>query len=114
VNSIWRYERQSRNAQAIAQQAGQLYDKLSGFVDDLNDVSRKLQAASASHNEAMKKLSSGQGNALSRAQRLKSLGVASKKNFPAVLIEGESLTVLEDDADIALHIAEAESPPTPD
>jgi DNA recombination protein RmuC len=74
-------------------------------------VSRKLQAAAISHNEAMKKLSSGQGNALSRAQKLKSLGVASKKTLPAVLIEGESHTIPDDDAEAELQITDENSSP---
>ena len=74
VASIWRYERQNENAQMIAQQAGLLYDKLAGFVGDLNDVSTKIQSAADAHDEAMKKLATGKGNALARAQKLKALG----------------------------------------
>ncbi len=59
VSSIWRYERQSENAQAIADQAGLLYDKLAGVVDDLNEVSTSIHAAADAHSEAMKKLSTG-------------------------------------------------------
>src|SRR5215471_7288268 len=61
VGSVWRYERQSHNAQAIADQAGQLYDKLVGFVGDLNDVAQKIQAAADAHGNAMKKLATGRG-----------------------------------------------------
>ncbi len=99
VASIWRYERQSQNAQAIAEQAGLLYDKLAGAVGDLNDVSHKIQAAADAHGEAMKKLSTGKGNALLRAQRLKSLGVNSRKQLPAILFDGESHSVGLDEED---------------
>ncbi|MBI3676294.1 MAG: DNA recombination protein RmuC [Proteobacteria bacterium] len=93
VSSIWRYERQSENAQQIAEQAGQLYDKIVGVVGDMNDVSQKLQSAADAHGEAMKKLATGKGSALSRTQRLKALGVSSKKELPQVLINGEKHTV---------------------
>jgi len=99
VASIWRYERQNENAQIIAQQAGQLYDKLAGFVGDLNDVSQKLQSAADAHAEAMKKLATGKGNALARAQKLKSLGVSSKKDIPVVLLGGEKHVVDADDSE---------------
>jgi DNA recombination protein RmuC len=110
VASIWRYERQNENAQVIAQQAGQLYDKLAGLVDDLNTVSQKLQSAADAHAEAVKKLSTGRGNALARAQRLKALGVASKKELPVVLLGGErhAIEADEDDPD-----AGAETVPQP-
>jgi DNA recombination protein RmuC len=98
VASIWRYERQNENAHAIAVQAGQLYDKLVGFVVDLNDVSQKIQAAADSHGAAMNKLSLGRGNALSRAEKLKTLGVSPKKDFPAVLL-GVDKHVIEADDD---------------
>jgi DNA recombination protein RmuC len=99
VQSIWRYEHQSENAQAIAEQAGQLYDKLAGVVGDLNDVAIKIGSAADAHNEAMKKLSSGKGNALGRAQRLKALGVSSKKEIPNVVLDGEKRTVSLDEDD---------------
>jgi DNA recombination protein RmuC len=65
----------------------------------LNDVSQKLQFAADAHSEAMKKLATGRGNALSRAQKLKALGVTSKKDMPAVLLGGEKHTVDADDDD---------------
>lgn len=107
VQSIWRYEHQSENAQAIAEQAGQLYDKLAAVVGDLNDVATKIASAADSHNEAMKKLASGKGNALGRAQRLKALGVSSKKEIPLVTLDGEKRKIGgdgndEDDGDQAL------------
>jgi DNA recombination protein RmuC len=109
VASIWRYERQNENAQLIAQQAGQLYDKLVGFVEDLNTVSQKLQSAADAHAEAMKKLTTGKGNALSRAQKLKTLGVASKKDLSFVLAGTERLAV-EADEENAAPLQESTAP----
>ena len=78
-----------QTGQAIAEQAGQLYDKLAAVVGDLNDVATKIASAADSHNEAMKKLASGKGNALGRAQRIRALGVSSKKEIPQVTLDGE-------------------------
>ena len=88
VASVWRLQRQNENAREIAEKAGQLFDKLAAIVCDLNDVHEKIQAAARAHNEAMRKLATGRGNALSRAQQLKGLGVSSKKELPPVLIDG--------------------------
>jgi DNA recombination protein RmuC len=110
VSSIWRYERQNENAQLIAQQAGQLFDKLAGFVDDLNSVSQKIQAASESHAEAVKKLATGKGNALSRAQKLKSLGVSSRKEFPAVMLGADKHIVEADDDDQPAALSQSDVP----
>jgi DNA recombination protein RmuC len=97
IASVWRFQRQNENAREIADRAGQLFDKLSAIVGDLNDVHEKIQAAARAHADAMKKLATGKGNALSRAQQLKSLGVSSKKDFPAVLVGAERLVVADAD-----------------
>jgi DNA recombination protein RmuC len=101
VGTIWRYERQSKNAQAIADSAGEIYDKLVGVVGDLNDVTQKIQAAADAHNAAMKRLATGKGNALSRAEKLKLLGVSSKKGFPGILLDGAEHIVDADDGESA-------------
>ncbi len=45
VSSIWRQERQNKNAEEIARQGSDLYDKLVGFIDDLLSLGRKLDDA---------------------------------------------------------------------
>jgi len=47
----------------------------------------------------MKKLASGKGNSLGRAQRLKTLRVSSKKELPPVMLDGEKQSVSFDDDD---------------
>src|SRR5207244_3165017 len=72
VASIWRYELQGQNAQEIARFAGELCDKVSMSLGDLNGVAEKITAALGAHNEAVKRLSSGRGNALSIGARIRS------------------------------------------
>lgn len=80
IHNIWRYEYQSRNAQEIARQAGALYDKFVGFVEDLDDLGRKLDASQRSYDGVMNKLQTGKGNLIGRTEKLKKLGArASKK-----------------------------------
>ncbi len=45
VSSIWKQEDQKRNVIEIARQAGALYDKFTGLVEDLTGVGKKLDAA---------------------------------------------------------------------
>ena len=77
VQAVRLEARQSETARAIAEQAGQLYDSLVAVVAELNEVSSKLRAVGEAHDDAMRKLTSGKGNAVSRAEQLKSLGGAS-------------------------------------
>jgi DNA recombination protein RmuC len=79
--SIWKYEKQNRNALQIAEEGGKLYDKLYLFVSELEKVGKHLQQSQDSYSEAMKKLSSGKGNLLDRAEKLKAMGIATKKDM---------------------------------
>ena len=61
VAHLWRQEAQSRNAQDIAKKGAELYDKLCGFVADLQQVGLRLDQARESYGRAENKLSDRQG-----------------------------------------------------
>ncbi len=81
VEGLWKHERQNRNAFEIAEQAGRLYDKFVGFVEDLEKVGVKQKDAMKAHDDAMSKLVEGKGNLTRSAEKLKELGVKSKKQL---------------------------------
>ena len=87
VEHLWRQEAQSRNAQDIASRGAELYDKLVGFVSDLEDVGERLKQAQTSYDKARNKFSSGRGNVIRQAEMLKTLGVRSTKSLPAGWVE---------------------------
>ena len=97
VASIWRYELQGQNAQEIARLAGDLCDKVSMSLADLNGVAEKLTTALSAHNEAVKRLSTGRGNALSVGERIRSLGVKTKRPMPAMLIDSGMIAPAAED-----------------
>ena len=99
VASIWRYELQGQNAQEIARLAGDLCDKVSTSLADLNGVAEKITDALNAHNEAVKRLSTGKGNALSIGQRIRSLGVKTKRPMPSMLVDGVSLAPPTEDSE---------------
>jgi DNA recombination protein RmuC len=88
VASIWRYEDQGNNVQEIARLAGDLCDKVNTSLGDLNTVAEKIHGALDAHNEAVKRLATGRGNALSIAARIRALGVKTKRKSPAMLVDG--------------------------
>jgi hypothetical protein len=51
-----------------------------------------MNGALAAHNEAVKRLSTGRGNALSVGERIRSLGVKTKRPLPAMLVDGMVIT----------------------
>ena len=87
IASIWKQERQTRNALEIAKQSGDLYDKFVGFVDDLLSIGKKMNDAKSSYEDAMKKLSSGKGNLIRRAETIKELGAKTTKDISPPLLE---------------------------
>jgi DNA recombination protein RmuC len=81
VQNIWRQEEQNKNAREIARQGATLYDKFAGFVDDLQKVGSQLDTTRKTYDEAMKKLSTGRGNLVGAAEKLKELGVQPGKRL---------------------------------
>ena len=81
VNVMWQTANQNKNSEEIARQAGAMYDKLALFVEELDRVEGHLDKAKDSYSEARKKLSTGKGNLISRAEKIKTLGVAPKKEL---------------------------------
>ena len=87
VASIWKQEDQKRNVLEIARQAGALYDKFEGLVQDLLKVGKQINASQDSYKAAMGKLTEGRGNLIARVEKLKTLGAKTKKALPDNLLE---------------------------
>ena len=91
VADIWQIEKQSKNAIEIAEKAGELYDKLLGCVESMEDVGAGLKKANQNYEKAMGQLSTGKGNAIKKAEELKGLGADTKKQFPERLIDNTEI-----------------------
>ncbi len=89
VASVWRLELQNKNAQEIAKQGGMLYDKIEGFVKDMQSMGRQLDTVGKTYDTAMNKLSSGKGNILGRTEKLRELGAKASKSLPQELLDAE-------------------------
>jgi DNA recombination protein RmuC len=87
VASIWKQEDQKRNVLEIASQAGALYDKFEGLVEDLLKIGKQINASQDGYKAAMNKLSEGKGNLIGRVERLKTLGAKTKKSLPSNLLD---------------------------
>ncbi len=82
VASVWSLERQNQNAREIARQGGALYDKLAATVEDFQKVGLALERVLETHHVAMRKLHTGKGNLLARAERLRGLGAPATRELP--------------------------------
>lgn len=81
VDHIWTVERRESNAMQIATRAGQLYDKLHGFVSAIEEVGTALDRAQKSHATAIDRLTRGPGNVIRQAEILRDLGARTQKRI---------------------------------
>lgn len=98
IASIWKQEKQTKNALEIARQAGTLYDKFVGFVDDLKKIGEQLNKTQQTYNEAYSKLHTGKGNLTSGVESLKKLGAKAKKQIDKNLLSEDDTAYLADES----------------
>jgi DNA recombination protein RmuC len=91
IENIWRYERQNENAKAIAEKASTVYDKLRGFLEDLEKLGNQLGAVHKTYDDAMNKLTRGRGNLIRQAESFVELGVKASKSLPRTFLEQADL-----------------------
>jgi DNA recombination protein RmuC len=109
VASVWLVHKQNTNAQDIAARAGFLYDKFVGFTDNLKQVGARMDQARKSYDDALSQLSSGAGNLVGQAEKLRTLGAKHAKQLDQALVDASetesidtpSLRVVESDEDSA-------------
>ncbi len=91
IESIWRYEKQSRNAREIAERAAALYDKFCSFTEDMERMGKQLNSFQNSYESAMTRLSQGRGNLVSKVEQFPQMGVKTKKTIPKSIIDRADL-----------------------
>ncbi len=87
ISSIWRQENRNRNIEEIADEGAKLYDKFVNFVEDLDRLGSQMQTAQKTYDAAMNKLSTGRGNLVNRAEKMKKLGLQTTKSLPPKLMD---------------------------
>ena len=81
IQDIWKREHQNQNAAEIAKRGSWLYEKFVGFIEDLEAIGKHLTKADDVYHNAMKKLTDGRGNLIGQVEKLKQLGIQSKKQI---------------------------------
>jgi DNA recombination protein RmuC len=60
-----------------------------GFVEDLEQIGKRLDQAQSSYHDAFSKLKSGKGNLIKAAEKVKELGVKPSKSITNHLIHDD-------------------------
>ena len=85
VDNMWKNEYRQRNVQEILRQATSLYEKFTGFTEDLIQLGRQLQNAQKAYENSMNKLSTGKDNLIRKVERMRKLGLSPKKQINPAL-----------------------------
>lgn len=95
VENLWQLENRNKHVQEIARLGGALYDKLANFAEDMLKVDKALGTARQNYDAAISKLTTGKGNAVSLANRLKDYGAQTAKTIN-LDYEQNDQTLIED------------------
>ncbi|MBY6210728.1 DNA recombination protein RmuC [Microbulbifer agarilyticus] len=87
VENIWRYEKQNKNAEKIADEAGKLHDQFALVLESLDNLGSRIRQADEAYQETYKRLATGRGNAVKRIDSLRKLGAKTRKQIAADLRE---------------------------
>lgn len=91
IETIWRYERRNRNSVELADRAAAVYDKLRGFVEDMEKLGRQINTVQATYEASMNKLCRGRGNLIRQASQFSEYGVKITKPLPSSVVERSEL-----------------------
>lgn len=76
---LWSREYQNRNALEIAERGAKLYDKCVAFLESFTAVGDSLRKTQEIYDLALGRLKTGNGNLISQTQKLRDLGIKSRK-----------------------------------
>jgi len=91
VDDLWKRNDQSKNTADIVTYGTKLYEQLVAFVTALEGVGQSLEKAQSSYDEAYKRLCTGNDNIIRSGERLRKLGLPTKKQQTrrAIAVSGE-------------------------
>ncbi len=87
VENIWRYEKQNKNAERIARDAGALHDQFVLLLESLDAIGHSLNKTQEAYSKARDRLQTGRGNLVKRVDDIRRLGAKTKKTIPGHLVE---------------------------
>ncbi len=82
VRNIWDIEKRHQNAEEIASRAGALYEKVIGFLSNMDKLGQHLGRAQTSFEEAKNQLSTGRGSVVRQIDMLRELGAKTTRQLP--------------------------------
>ncbi len=104
VQTIWRYERQNANAEAIASRAGKLHDQFALVLESLQDLGKQIDRSREGYDKVFDRLARGRNNVVKQVDDLARLGARTKRRLPSAFTPEAELEAA--DEPVALPAAE--------
>lgn len=82
---LWQRDRQIRNVESIVDEASKMYDAFVRFTEKMVDAERHFDKAQAVLQEARRSLTESRGNLIGRFDKLRKMGLRTKRSFPDAL-----------------------------
>ena len=79
VDDLWKRNAQSKNTADIVTCGTKLYDQLVAFTESLENVGASLEKARSAYDDARKRLTSGNDNIIRVGEKLRKLGLPTKR-----------------------------------
>lgn len=96
VGDMWRRDEQTKNQAEIVDKATKLYEQMVVFTEQLEGVGTALDSAKARYDEAYKRLHTGNNNIVRLGERLKKLGLPTKKQQSSKALAAADMDVDEE------------------
>lgn len=91
VENIWRYEKQNKNAERIAKEAGALHDQFVLLLESLDAIGSSINKTQEAYTKARERLQTGRGNLVKKVNDIRRLGAKTKKSIAGHLLEDADL-----------------------
>lgn len=102
VNRLWTRDRLQRQVGVIGEEAGKVLDALTAFIDEFDDIEKRLRQVADSYQKARRRLSESDQSVVARARRLVEAGARGKRALHAQLespASGDALPLGLDELD---------------
>lgn len=90
-------DKKNKNIENILNQSASMYDNFVAFVEDMQKIDTFLHKSQESYDNALHRLTTGRGNLISKAEKIREMGIKVKRPLPASLTNEleEALTISE-------------------
>lgn len=90
VEQMWRVDDHNTNALKIAEEATKMADKLVLALNELSQAGHAIDAARASYDTVVARISTGRGSVMRHIDKLRNLGIRSQRAVPGEFAGGDS------------------------